>query len=196
MLPIILASSSPARLKLLAQIGITPSKIIKPDIDETPIPGMLPKQLSQHMAMAKMQAILPQIEQEVVITCDSVAACGRRVLEKSDDTEQNRKYLQLIGGRRHRIYSTVVVAIIKNGQTTIRYKTATTILKFKRFTNREIEEYLASKEGFNKAGGYCVDGMAGKYLISIIGSYSNIVGLPLYELQCLFDGIIPTLTLK
>jgi len=169
--PLILASASPRRLELLQQVGITPDEVIPADIDETPHKAELPKDYVARMARQKYEAV--QRADAIILAADTVVACGRRILGKPEDEAQARAFLQLLSGRRHRVYTAICV----NG----RSKTVMTQVKFKRLTPADIEGYLNSEEWKGKAGGYAIQGRGAAFVPSINGSYSNVVGLPLTE---------------
>jgi septum formation protein len=181
MLPVILASSSPSRLNLLSRIKIIPDQIISADINEDPIKGELPNKLSARLASSKADEVIVKIPEGYLIAGDTVACVGRNILPKAIDDDLVRYCLNKISGRRSRLYTSVCVIKKQDGQITKRLKTVCSILKFKRLTKDEIEYYVQSKEGLDKAGGYAVEGIAGSFLEFISGSYSNIVGLPLFE---------------
>ena len=167
----ILASASPRRLELLAQVGLVPDEVIPAEIDETPHKAELPRDYVARMALQKHQKVAR--EGAIVLAADTVVACGRRILGKPEDAAQARQFLQLLSGRRHRVYTAVCV-----GE---RVKTVMTQVKFKRLSTAEIEGYLASNEWQGKAGGYAIQGRAAAFVPFISGSYSNVVGLPLAE---------------
>lgn len=174
---LVLASSSPRRLELLGRLGVTPDRIISPDIDETPLKGELPHDYAVRMAREKAAAV-DRADDEILIAGDTIVAVGRRILGKAEDEAQQRKFLQLISGRRHHTMSSVCI-IAADG--TVRTKLSDSIIKFKRFQRSEIDTYIRSGEGLGKAGGYAIQGLAEAYVISISGSFSGIMGLPLYE---------------
>lgn len=176
----ILASSSPRRLALLQDIGITPDKIIAADIDETPKPQELPRQLAARLAREKLQAVVRQEPKVFILAADTVVACGRRILPKAETPEQVRACLKLMSGRRHHVY-TGVALYSPNGKITERMGESTVILR--QLLQRDIENYVTSGEGIGKAGGYAIQGRAGGLIRFISGSYSNIVGLPLFEVS-------------
>ena len=135
--------------------------------------------LAKRLAYEKALKIAKQYPQKVILAADSVAVAAGKILEKTDNEQDARQYMQLIGGRRHRKYT--AICLMKYDENIVRQKISTTIMKFKRFTEQEIEEYIASKEWCGKAGGYSIEGKAGAFVSWISGSYSNIIGLPLYE---------------
>jgi septum formation protein len=170
-----LASSSPRRLALLAQIGLTPSRVIATDIDETPHPDELPRRLAERLAREKALAV--QASDDVVLAADTVVACGRRILPKAETEAEVRSCLALLDGRAHVVITGVCVAA--NG--VARVRSVLTRVKFKRLSSDEVENYVASGEWRGKAGGYGIQGRAERFVVSMTGSYSNIVGLPLFE---------------
>ncbi len=174
---LVLASSSPRRLELLGRLGIKPDRIISPDIDETPHNGELPRDYVLRMAKGKAAAI-ERATDEILIAGDTTVAVGKRILGQAADAEEQRKFLELVSGRRHHVMSSVCV-IAPDGKA--RTKLSDSIVKFKRFERREIDAYIASGEGEGKAGGYAIQGMAEAFVTWMSGSYSGIMGLPLYE---------------
>ena len=184
---LILGSSSKARVKLLESIGICPDSIIRPDVDETPLKKEAPIPYAIRVADAKLQAAVELIKKNaadscIIITADTIAACGKRLLNKSYDKEQIRKHIQLISGRRHKIFTSVCCGLIEDRKLkTVRKRTVESIIKFKRMQTDEIEFLLNSGQCEGNAGGYTVQGVCGRYVKFVSGSWSNIIGLPLYE---------------
>ncbi|WP_108810761.1 Maf family nucleotide pyrophosphatase [Sphingorhabdus sp. Alg231-15] len=174
---LVLASSSPRRLELLGRLGVKPDRIASPDIDETPLKGELPRDYVLRMAREKAAAV-KRADGEVLIAGDTIVAVGRRILGKAENEAEQRQFLKLMGGRRHHTMSAVCV-IAADG--TMRTKLSDNIIKFKRFEDSEIDGYIKSGEGQGKAGGYAIQGLAEAFVISISGSFSGIMGLPLYE---------------
>lgn len=174
---LVLASSSPRRLELLGRLGVTPDRIISPDIDETPRKAELPRDYVLRMAQEKAVAV-ERAGGEMLLAGDTTVAVGRRILGQATDAAQQRAFLQLISGRRHHVMSAVCV-IAANG--TMRSKLSDSIVKFKRFEPREIDAYIAIGEGQGKAGGYAIQGQAEAFVTWMSGSYSGVMGLPLYE---------------
>lgn len=182
---LILASASPRRRELLAQIGITPDQILPADIDEIPGKAELPKPYALRLATEKAQTIRKDHKQSYILAADTVVAVGRRILEKPKDTHEARVFLKLMSGRSHRVYTGVCV-IAPNAR--LQNRVVETRLKMKKLSENEIEIYLASGEWQGKAGGYGIQGLAGAYIASIIGSYTNVVGLPVYETRNMLIG--------
>ncbi len=180
-IPLILASSSPRRIELLSRIGIIPDKIIPADIDETEQKGELPKDLSSRLSKAKAEKIANEVDAAYIIGADTVAAIGRRILPKALNDDDVRSCLKLLSGKRHQVYTGVTI-IKKNGSEILeKHRLVKSILRFKRLTLEEIDLYIKSKEGLNKAGGFSLQGFAEVFVPFIGGSYSNILGLPLFE---------------
>ncbi len=180
---LVLASASARRLALLAQIGITPDEVIAADVDETPLKGETPRLLAIRLARAKALGVTAP--NALVLAADTVVAVGRRVLPKAETEADARACLKLLSGRGHRVYTGVAV---KAPSGEMRQRLVETRVTFKRLTPAEVEIYVASGEWRGKAGGYAVQGLAGRYIMSIIGSYSSVVGLPLYETALLLEG--------
>jgi septum formation protein len=176
--PFILASASPRRLQLLALLGITPSKVVPADIDETPLPKELPLAYAARVARGKAEAVAKTHAGEIILSADTVVALGRRILPKAEDEPTARQCLALLSGRRHRVITAVCV-VGEDGL--LRSKTVTTIVKFARLTNTQMDDYIASGEWNGKAGGYAIQGRAAAFIPFISGSHSNVVGLPLFE---------------
>lgn len=178
---LVLASSSPRRRELLAQIGVTPARIEAPDIDETPEKGELPRAYAERIARAKALAVT-RAEGECVLAGDTVVAAGRRIMGKAADEADVRRFLTLLSGRRHDVISTVALV---DSEGILRLRTAASVVKFKRLHENEIAAYAASGEGLGKAGGYAVQGRAAGFVPFLSGSYTGVVGLPLYETRTL-----------
>ena len=173
--PLILASASPRRRDLLAGIGIIPSQIIPADIDETPKKNELPHLYAARVAAEKAAHVALQFPDAVILSADTVVACGRRILPKADDAATARHCLKLLSGKRHRVYTSV--AIMHQGK--LIQHTALTVVQFTRLSATDIEHYVTSGEWQGKAGGYAIQGMAGAFIPRINGSVSNVIGLPL-----------------
>lgn len=183
LLPLILASSSPRRLMLLQQIGIVPDQVISPDIDETPRRDELPRPYAERMAQAKAAAVLS--EDCLVLAADTVVAAGRRILPKAEDAAAVRDCLALLSGRRHAVL-TAVALVAPDGRRTGRV--VESVVAFNRLTEMQIERYVAAGEGEGKAGGYAINGQAASFVRFLSGSYSGVVGLPLFETAQLLRG--------
>ena len=189
---LILASASPRRLALLNQIGIEPEHLVPAHIDETPEKGELPRKLAQRLADQK--AIMAHhkartagfAENAIVLSADTVVAVGRRVLPKTDSEDEARACLKLLSGRAHKVLTAVAV-VAPAGRMASRL--VETRVRFKRLTDQEVGAYLESGEWRGKAGGYGVQGRAGAFVLELQGSYTAVVGLPLYETVALLQGL-------
>ena len=182
---LVLASASPRRLDLLRQIGIEPDIVDPADIDETPLPGELPRLHAARLARAKAETVRRRHPDALVLAADTVVACGRRILGKPETEAEARRFLTLLSGRRHRVIGAIVV-MNPNGNMSSR-ETVSQVL-FKRLSNIEIAGYLATEEWRGKAGGYAIQGKAAAFVAWMSGSYSNVVGLPLFEAAQLLAG--------
>lgn len=183
---LILASASPRRVQLLEQVGITPDDIIPADIDETPLKAELPRDLAQRLALGKAQAIASEHEDAFVLAADTVVGCGRRILDKAEDESYARKCLTTLSGRRHHVYGGIAL-ITPDGR--IVRRLVDTVVQFKKLTENDIETYIQSGEWDGKAGGYAIQGLAESYIKFIRGSYSNVVGLSLYDTIQILTGV-------
>jgi septum formation protein len=183
-----LASASPRRLDLLAQIDIKPDNVGPADINETPQSGETPRELARRLASEKAAGVLkniPENEDWIILAADTVVAQGRRILPKAETEETAKACLQLLSGRAHRVYSGV--CLLYKGKSMLRV--ADTRVVMKKLSDEEIKTYLDSMEWQGKAGGYAIQGQADAFVKSLNGSYSNVVGLPLYETSSLLTGI-------
>ena len=180
---LILASASPRRLALLAQIGVVPAQVRAADLDETPLSGESPRALATRLALGKAEAV--RQAGEAVLAADTVVALGRRILPKAETAEQAAQCLRLLSGRRHQVL-TGLVLIGPSGRRSLRV--VQSVVGFQRLTPGQIAAYLASGEWQGKAGGYAIQGLAAAYIRFISGSYSNVVGLPLFETAQLLRG--------
>jgi septum formation protein len=188
---IVLASGSPRRLSLINQAGIEPDALRPADIDELPKKGELPRACATRLARAKAEAALATVrfDEELagafIISADTVVAVGRRILPKAELLDEAAQCLRLLSGRNHRVYTGVCLVTPKQS---FRQRLVETRVRFKRLSDEDIEAYLASGEWRGKAGGYAAQGIAGAFIIKIVGSYSNVIGLPLYETLSLLSG--------
>lgn len=173
---LILASASPRRVELLAQIGITPDAVRPADIDETPAPGELPRPYCARIARGKAEATEAGAD-EIVLAADTTVAAGRRILGKPEDAAEAERFLRLLAGRRHRVITSV--AVRRGAQ--FWQRDVVTRVKMKPLSDAEIARYLASEEWRGKAGGYGIQGLGGALVPWISGSFSAVVGLPLSE---------------
>lgn len=172
-----LASASPRRVDLLAQIGVTPTRIAPADIDETPHAGEAPTALAKRLALEKARAIAKTEKNALVLAADTVVSVGLRILPKTETEDEARACLKLMAGRGHRVHSGV--CLIDGERQWLRLVSSR--VRMRRLAEEEIAAYIESGEWRGKAGGYAIQGRAAAYISAIIGSYSNIVGLPLFE---------------
>jgi len=183
---LVLASASPRRLELLRQIGIEPDAVDAAEVDETPQNDETPRRLAQRLAAQKASAVAARRPGGFVLAADTVVALGRRVLPKAESADEVADCLRLLSGRAHRVL-TGVCALAPDGRRAQRLVESR--VSFKRLTRGEIESYLAAGEGVGKAGGYAIQGRAGAFVTALQGSYSGVVGLPLYEAGALLGGL-------
>jgi septum formation protein len=207
---LVLASASPRRLALLEQIGLKPDRLLPADRDETPLKNERPRDLARRLAREKAQAARLALAREAgaqeagaqeagaeegaqqvgsrdafIIAADTVVALGRRILPKPEVVDEAAQCLRLLSGRAHRVYTAVTLVTPGGG---FRERLSETRIRFKRLSNADIEAYLASGEWRGKAGGYAAQGLAGSFIVKLIGSYSGVVGLPLNETAALLGG--------
>ena len=185
--PLVLASASPRRLDLLRQVGLEPAEIDPADIDETPAARELPRAYALRMATSKLAAVVPRHPGAVVLAADSVVVCSRRILPKAETEAEARTCLGRLSGRRHRVMGAVAVGFPDG---TVRTRLVETVVRFKRLEATEIDDYLKSGEWRGKAGGYAIQGRAARFVDFISGSYSNVVGLPLFETVKLLKTVV------
>ena len=200
--PLILASGSPRRLHLLQQIGLEPDSIIPAEIDETPHKGERARILSLRLAAEKASVAARAAQQDeslkggYIVAADTVVTVGSRILPKAELVEEAEQCLRLLSGRGHRVFTSVVVMTPKGS---VRSRIVESRVRFKRLSREDLEHYLASGDWRGKAGGYAIQGLAGRFVLKMSGSYSAIVGLPLYETAALLQGegfpiLVPALT--
>jgi septum formation protein len=183
---LVLASASPRRLALLGQIGLKPDLVVPADIDETPLKDERPRQLALRLALAKGQAARAGQANAFILSADTVVACGRRILPKAETREEAEACLARLSGRIHDVLTAVAVTAPDGREASRLVESRVT---FKRLSLQEMEGYLASGEWQGKAGGYAVQGQAGAFVTELTGSYSAVVGLPLYETASLLEGL-------
>jgi septum formation protein len=187
---LVLASVSPRRLDLLAQIGIKPDDVIPADIDESPLKKELPADYARRMACEKanhVRAVMgpPEAFGGFVLAGDTVVALGRRILPKTKTESDARRCLAALSGRRHRVYGGIALSLADGS---MRVRVVQSHVSFRRLTARDIDFYISSGEWHGKAGGYAVQGLAARYIRYIAGSYSNIVGLSLFDVAAMLDA--------
>jgi septum formation protein len=178
-------------MALLAQIGIEPDRLMPVTVDETPRKREAPRAVARRLARAKTDAAIVRLKDEaelagaLILSADTVVAVGRRVLPKAETVEEAAACLRQLSGRAHRVYTALSV-VTARGRT--RARLVETRVRFKRLSREEIEAYVASGEWRGKAGGYAIQGIAGAFVVKLIGSYTNVVGLPLHETMALLNG--------
>ncbi|CAL8967943.1 Maf-like protein [Rhodoplanes serenus] len=188
---LVLASGSPRRLTLVNQAGLDPDALRPAEVDETPKRGELPRACANRLAREKAEVALAAVKAEddlrgaYILAADTVVSVGRRILPKAELLDEAGQCLRLLSGRNHRVYTSVCLVTPKE---TFRQRLVETRVRFKRLSEQDIETYLASGEWRGKAGGYAVQGLAGTFVVKIVGSYTGIVGLPLYETVTLLAG--------
>jgi septum formation protein len=183
---LVLASGSARRRDLLRQIGVEPSIVDPPHIDEHPGTRELPLAYAERMAREKLAAIAPKHSECWVLAADTVVACGRRILPKAETAAEARACLALLSGRRHRVLGGIAIA---NPDRRSACRVVTTMVAFKRLTEREIDAYLATGDWHGKAGGYAIQGHAAAFIPWISGSYGNVVGLSLSDAVAMLRGL-------
>ncbi|MFN7176690.1 MAG: Maf family protein [Thermaurantiacus sp.] len=176
--PLILASASPRRLQLLARLGVVPVAVVPADIDETPSSGEAPREHVVRLAAAKAAAVAARHPGCAVLAADTVVALGRRIMPKAEEAMTARLCLSLLAGRRHRVLTAITVV---DAAGTARHRLSETTVAVKRLTDREISDYLASGEWQGKAGGYAIQGSFEAHVRRISGSFSGVMGLPLFD---------------
>jgi nucleoside triphosphate pyrophosphatase len=188
---LVLASGSPRRVTLINHAGIEPDALRPTNVDETPKRGELPRACANRLARAKAEAALALLQEDeeltgaYILAADTVVAVGRRILPKAGLLDEAAQCLRLLSGRNHRVHTSVCLVTPNQAY---RQRLVETRVRFKRLSEEDIEAYLASGEWRGKAGGYAAQGIAGSFIVKIVGSYSNVVGLPLYEAITLLSG--------
>ena len=183
---LVLASASPRRLELLRQIGVEPHAVDPAHIDEIPLSRELPRFYAKRMAREKLQAIAERHSDAYILSADTVVACGRRILGKAGNKAEAKKMLNLLSGKSHLVLGAICLRS-PNGK--ISQRLARTKVRFKRLTEGEIQNYLECGEWKDKAGAYAIQGRAAMFIHEISGSYSNVVGLSLYETHAMLVGL-------
>ncbi|MFN4040146.1 MAG: Maf family protein [Brevundimonas sp.] len=181
---LVLASASPRRIELLAQLGVTPDRIDPADIDETPLKGETPPRLAERLARSKAEVVAARAPEALVLAADTVVAVGRRFLEKAADEAEAARFLRLLSGRNHRVFTGVALARSE----TVTTRVVETRVSFKTLSEAEIAAYVATGDWRGKAGAYGIQGPAGAFVRRIVGSHPAVMGLPLYETANLLTG--------
>ena len=188
---LVLASGSPRRLQLLQQAGVEPDFLSPADVDETPLKSEAPRSLAKRLAKLKAEVAMENVERSeemkgsLILAADTVVAVGSRVLPKAEMLDEASWCLRLLSGRSHRVYTGITLVTPEGA---MRHRLVETRVRFKRLSRQEMEAYLASGEWRGKAGGYAIQGLAGSFVVKLAGSYTNVVGLPLYETISLLTG--------
>jgi septum formation protein len=188
---LILASGSPRRVSLINQAGIEPDALRPADVDETPLHRELPRVCANRLAYAKATTALAgvgvddDVYDAFILAADTVVAVGRRILPKPELVDEAAQCLRLLSGRNHRVYTALCLITPKRKY---RQRVVETRVRFKRLSSEDMESYLGSGEWRGKAGGYAAQGLAGTFIVKLVGSYTNVVGLPLYETVALLAG--------
>jgi len=189
---LVLASGSPRRIELLGQAGIEPDHIYPADIDETPQRGEHPRSLARRLSREKARKAQEQLKDDAsfadafILAADTVVAVGRRILPKTEIADEARECLRLLSGRTHKVF-TGVSLVLPNGN--LRQTLVETRLRFERLSRQQMDAYLSSGEWRGKAGGYAIQGLAGSFVVKLVGSYTNVVGLPLQETISLLNDV-------
>jgi septum formation protein len=188
---LVLASGSPRRLSLINQVGITPDHLLPTDVDEIPLKGELPRACANRLARVKAETALAHLRRDeelkgsYILAADTVVAVGRRILPKAELVDEANQCLRLLSGRNHKVYTGICLVTPKEG---FRQRMVETRVRFKRLSEQDLDTYLASGQWRGKAGGYAAQGIAGSFIVKLVGSYTNVVGLPLYETVTLLAG--------
>lgn len=188
---LVLASGSPRRLQLLQQVGINPEFLSPAEADETPRKGEVPRSLAKRLSREKAEIALGNVNRSdemkgsLIIAADTVVGVGRRILPKAEMLDEASMCLRLLSGRNHKVYTGLTLV---NSKGVMRHRLVETRVRMKRLSRDEMEAYLASGEWRGKAGGYAIQGLAGSFVVKLTGSYTNVVGLPLYETVSLISG--------
>ena len=182
---IILASNSPRRRELLAQIGIRDFQILSPDVDEAVEPGLSPARMVEALSLRKARAAAGRAgAEDLIIAADTVVALDGRVLGKPRDQGEAFAMLSALSGREHRVYTGVTV--LRGGQAATEHEE--TAVAFRALSPEEIRDYIATGEPMDKAGAYGIQGVGALLVQGIRGDYCNVVGLPLFRLGRMLSG--------
>lgn len=190
-LQLVLASGSPRRLELLQQAGLEPERLLPADVDETPERSEHPRSLAKRLAKNKAEAALAVLrergedEGRIVLAADTVVSVGRQILPKAEFVDDAVANLRILSGRTHRVHTGICLI---GPATKLRQRLVETRVRFKRLSREDIDSYIASGEWCGKAGGYAIQGLAGSFVVRLVGSYTNVVGLPLAEAVALIGG--------
>lgn len=189
--PLVLASASPRRIELLAQIGIEPAFLQPADIDETPQRSEHPRSLAKRLSKQKAERAKDKLKNDAdyksafILAADTVVGVGRQILPKAESEDVALDCLRLLSGRAHKVFTGVCLVTPKGS---LRQVLVESRVRFDRLSRCQMDAYISSGEWRGKAGGYAIQGLAGSFIVKMVGSYSNIVGLPLHETQALLEG--------
>ena len=189
--PLVLASASPRRIELLAQIGIEPAFLQPADIDEIPQRSEHPRSLAKRLSKQKAERAKDKLKNDAdyksafILAADTVVGVGRQILPKAESEDVALDCLRLLSGRAHKVFTGVCLVTPKGS---LRQVLVESRVRFDRLSRRQMDAYISSGEWRGKAGGYAIQGLAGSFIVKMVGSYSNIVGLPLHETQALLEG--------
>lgn len=189
--PLVLASASPRRIELLAQIGIESAFLQPADIDETPQRSEHPRSLAKRLSKQKAERAKDKLKNDAdyksafILAADTVVGVGRQILPKAESEDVALDCLRLLSGRAHKVFTGVCLVTPKGS---LRQVLVESRVRFDRLSRRQMDAYISSGEWRGKAGGYAIQGLAGSFIVKMVGSYSNIVGLPLHETQALLEG--------
>jgi septum formation protein len=181
---IYLASTSPRRKALLKQINIE-FEALDIAIDETPFADENPQNYVNRMALAKARAGYRSVLVESVLAADTVVVCAGKMFGKPKDAEEARWMLKKLSGIRHQVLT--AVALVNKTKQSVRLNVNN--VYFKMLDDDEIESYILTGEPFDKAGSYAIQGLASVFIQRIEGSYTGVMGLPLYETAVLLSEI-------
>ncbi len=188
---LVLASASPRRIELLAQIGIEPAFLQPADINEAPQRLEHPRSLAKRLSRQKAEKAKEKLQNDTdyqsafILAADTVVGVGRQVLPKAESEDVALDCLRLLSGRAHKVFTGVCLITPKGS---VRQALVESRVRFDRLSRRQMDAYISSGEWRGKAGGYAIQGLAGSFIVKLVGSYSNIVGLPLHETQALLEG--------
>ncbi len=180
----VLASASPRRIELLKNIKIFPKITYSSEINEDIISKENPRKYCIRIAKNKALKALEKYPEELILSADTIVFCSNKIFLKPKDKEEAKKFLAYFSGRKHNVLTCVCLA----KKNLIKVKKVFTKVTFKRLNTLEIEEYLLTNEWKDKAGAYAIQGYAEKFIKRINGSYSNVVGLPLFETYNLLNS--------
>lgn len=183
---LVLASASPRRLELLRQIGLEPDAVVPPEVDESALKDETVRRLVERLARLKAQVVASRYPDAFILAADTLVAAGRRILSKPADEADARRMIALLSGRAHKVLTGVAVAA-PDGR--IATRISETRIHFKRLAPGEIDAHISSGEWLDASGAYKIHQRAGGYVVALQGSYTGVVGLPLYETRALLAGL-------